>query len=90
MIERFGRQSRARGHSSARGWLAAFILVVLLWVPVAPAMAADYEPEDAGNPLRIASYIIHPVGVVFDYLILRPMYWVGSHEPFRTIFGRQD
>lgn len=56
----------------------------------APAGADEYEPSNAGHPLRIAAYIVHPVGVVYDYLLLRPAYWVGSHDPFRTLFGRTD
>ena len=50
----------------------------------------DYDPERAGHPLRIVAYVVHPVGVILDYLILRPCYWMGSHEPLRTLFGRDD
>jgi hypothetical protein len=32
--------------------------------------------------------VLHPVGVVFDWMLFRPAHWIGSHEPFRTIFGR--
>ena len=31
----------------------------------------------------------HPFGVALDYLIFRPAWWVGTHEPLRTIFGVQ-
>jgi hypothetical protein len=30
---------------------------------------------------------VHPLGVLVDYAIFRPAHWVGSHEPWRTIFG---
>ena len=50
----------------------------------------SYEPEMAGHPLRIVAYAVHPVGVILDYLVLRPCYWLGSHEPLRTLFGRED
>lgn len=57
----------------------------------APAFAeSEYDPPDSGHPVRIAGYMLHPVGVVFDYLILRPAWWVGSYQPFRTLFGRED
>ena len=49
-----------------------------------------YDPKRAGNPVRIAAYIMSPVGVLIDYAILRPAWWIGSHEPFRTIFGRNN
>ena len=58
--------------------------------PVAPSPMAHYDPQRAGHPLRIAAYIIHPVGVMIDYLILRPCYWLGSHEPLRTLVGQDD
>ena len=38
---------------------------------------------------RIVAYILHPVGVLIDYLVLRPAHWLGSHEPFSTIFGHE-
>ena len=54
------------------------------------ALADRYEPKRAGHPLRIAAYIVHPIGVLIDYLILRPAHWVGDREPFTTIFGHED
>jgi hypothetical protein len=51
---------------------------------------SNYEPLRAGHPLRIAAYVLHPVGVILDYAIFRPFYWVGSHEPLRTLFGQDD
>ena len=72
----------------ARRWTAGLLLVLMMSVPGRAAVAEDYQPSEAGSPLRILGYVVYPVGVVLDYLILRPAYWVGSHEPFRTIFGR--
>lgn len=54
------------------------------------ARADRYDPEYAGHPLRIIAYVVHPLGVAVDYLILRPAHWVGSHEPFTTIFGHTE
>lgn len=66
----------------AAGWLA---------MAATPAGAEEsYNPKRAGNPVRIAAYILHPVGVVIDYLILRPAWWIGHQEPFKTIFGVTD
>jgi len=58
--------------------------------PTAPSPMADYDPQRAGHPLRIVAYAVHPVGVMLDYLIFRPCYWLGSHEPLRTLFGRDE
>jgi hypothetical protein len=65
--------------------------------PAEPAPASStaspmetYDPERAGHPLRMVAYALHPVGVILDYALFRPAYWLGSHEPLRTLFGRQD
>jgi hypothetical protein len=50
----------------------------------------EYDSKEAGHPLRIVAYALHPVGVVIDRLIFRPAWWLGSHEPFHTLFGRTD
>lgn len=55
----------------------------------APALADDYEPRRAGHPLRIAAYVLHPVGVVLDLLIFRPAHWVGSQGPLAEFFGHE-
>jgi hypothetical protein len=62
--------------------LAALILLV-----ASPALADRYEPERAGHPLRIVAYVAHPVGVMVDYLLMRPMHWIVEQEPFATLFG---
>jgi hypothetical protein len=55
----------------------------------ARAGTTQYNPRRAGHPLRIVAYAAHPIGVALDYLIFRPAWWVGTHEPLRTIFGVQ-
>jgi len=50
----------------------------------------EYDSKQAGHPVRIAAYVLHPVGVIIDWVIFRPAWWVGSHEPFHTLFGRTD
>jgi hypothetical protein len=51
---------------------------------------APYEPLRAGHPLRIIAYALHPIGVILDYAIFRPAYWLGSHEPIRTLVGQTE
>jgi hypothetical protein len=63
-------------------------MVVL--VGVAPAAAEDYDESRTGHPLRILAYVVHPVGVILDTLIFRPVHWLGSHEPLKTLFGQED
>ena len=68
----------------------AAVLAGVFLALASPAAADEYDPKYAGHPLRIAAYVLHPIGVIVDYLIFRPAHWVGSHEPFSTIFGHQD
>ena len=68
----------------------ASALAVLVAVLAAPASGADdYDPQEAGHPVRIVAYALHPVGVVLDWLIFRPAWWLGQYEPLRTLFGRE-
>jgi len=55
----------------------------------ASAGTTQYNPRRAGHPVRMIAYALHPVGVLLDYAIFRPAWWVGTHEPLRTIFGVQ-
>jgi hypothetical protein len=68
--------------------LAAVALAAALGA-AAPASADEYDPQEAGHPLRVLAYVLHPVGVALDYLIFRPAHWVGHHEPMHTIFGHE-
>ena len=77
------------GKRWARRSLGAAIAAVLL-LGAGPAAADRYEADRAGHPLRVLAYLAHPLGVAVDYLFLRPMHWVGNHEPFSTIFGHDD
>ncbi|HME72452.1 MAG TPA: hypothetical protein VKM54_21695 [Myxococcota bacterium] len=71
-------------------WLLGLVVLALV-ASAAPARAEEqYDPKRAGNLVRIAAYILSPAGVLIDYAIMRPAWWIGSHEPFRTIFGRTD
>lgn len=88
------RHSRAirRSTSSWRGRLArgATGLALVLALTTASATvtwADDHDPEKSGHPVRVIAYILHPVGVILDYMIFRPAHWVVSHEPFQTLFG---
>ena len=69
---------------------AGFLAFALLALAAPSGAADDYDSKEAGHPLRIAAYVLHPVGVIIDTLIFRPAYWLGSHEPLRTLFGVTD
>lgn len=69
----------------------ALIALVMMGVASAsPVRADDYDEKSSGHPLRIIAYVLHPVGVAIDYLVLRPAHWLGSREPLKTIFGHEN
>ncbi len=70
--------------------MAPLIILLSIALVGAPAAADRYNEEEAGHPVRIVAYIVHPIGVILDYLILRPGHWLVSHEPMRTLFGHED
>jgi hypothetical protein len=85
------RPRHARSGPLARGKaLAALLAFCLLLGSVAPVSADEYDPKRAGHPLRIVAYVLHPIGVLVDFLLLRPAHWIGSQEPMRTIFGHEE
>jgi hypothetical protein len=73
----------------SRRWTAALVLA-LVFANASPMLADEYDSTEAGNPVRIAAYVLHPVGVLLDYLLLRPAHWLVSHEPLKTVFGHED
>jgi hypothetical protein len=79
----------SQGPGALRRSGAGLLAALLLAMAAAPAWADEYDPAMAGHPLRIIAYVVHPLGVLVDYLVMRPAHWVGNHEPFSTIFGHQ-
>lgn len=67
-------------------WIALALAIGLLAPAVAGAQE-DYDPEKAGHPLRIVAYLLHPVGWLLDRVIFFPAWWIGGHEPLRSIVG---
>ena len=72
-----------------RALVAAALAPSVLATPFAAA-ADEYDDEKSGHPLRVIAYVVHPVGLLIDTLIFRPAHWIGSHEPFSTLFGHED
>ena len=66
------------------------LLAAALSVGATPARAHRDDPAESGHPLRIIAYALHPVGVLIDALIFRPVHWLVHHEPMTTLFGHRD
>ncbi|MBI3988256.1 MAG: hypothetical protein HY347_01425 [candidate division NC10 bacterium] len=47
--------------------------------------AGEVNPGTLGHPFRYAAFLLHPVGVVTDYLLFRPAMFFVSRAP--GVFG---
>ena len=72
-----------------RGWIAALTAALVLTL-ANPVAADEYDPENAGHPVRIVAYLLYPVGMLIDYVLIRPAHWLVSSEPMKSIFGHED
>ena len=70
--------------------LRALVLAVALVAAGSPALAHDHDSTRSGHPLRILAYVLHPVGVILDTLILKPAHWLGSFEPIAALVGHEE
>lgn len=86
--------------------LKAIILVCAIALTQSAVMAQDYLPADNGlatyhtapryresesHPLRIAAYVLHPVGWLAREVIFRPLsYFASSTEETRSIMGYRE
>ncbi len=77
------------GNRIRKGLLIGLLAATLGAVPP-PAAADDHDPQSSAHPVRIAAYILHPVGVVIDTLVFRPAHWLVNHEPWKSLFGHTD
>lgn len=69
---------------------AVVLLVSLSLASASPAVADRYDKKRAGHPLRIAAYVLYPIGALLDVLIMRPAHWLVSQEPFKSSVGHKD
>lgn len=73
-----------------RSWVRSLVAALALLPLFASSVRADdYDPQRAGHPVRIAAYVLHPVGVILDLLIFRPAHWIGSLPGVDEFFGHE-
>jgi hypothetical protein len=63
------------------------LLALSLMLTPGVAGAHDYDRENSDHPLRYVAYVLHPVGIAAEYLVLRPIHWVVSQPNCDIIFG---
>lgn len=69
--------------------IACLSLVAVLGLHGTALAIPDDEYDDSqSHPLRIAAYLLNPVGVGLEYAVFRPFHWVVSrNETTEMIFG---
>lgn len=67
--------------------LIAFVLWLMLGAR--PGLAAPDEYDDSqSHPLRVAAYLLHPIGWLTEWIIYRPFHLlVSATEPQEAFFG---
>jgi len=80
----------------SRSWRSRILSVLIVisfcvgfMLCLSEGWSEEYDPQEAGHPLRLAAYVLHPVGVLLDYCLMRPAYRIVKEEPFTEIFGAQ-
>lgn len=67
------------------------ILVVAVVSQLIAANAAfavqDAYQDTESHPLRVAAYVLHPVGVAAEWLVFRPFHFVVAQ--FSPLFGHE-
>jgi len=67
------------------------VSMLTLGATSAPAIeryADENQYEDAfSNPLRLAYYVIHPIGYTVEWLVMRPFQYLISRPYLDKIFG---
>jgi len=88
------RKQSMKGHGNGRsrrpGWVVTVMILALCWgvfAAVRTGSAEEYDPQEAGHPLKLVAYLAFPLGTLLDYGLMRPAFWLVQKEPFRTIFG---
>jgi outer membrane protein OmpA-like peptidoglycan-associated protein len=74
---------------SLRRWLIGTVLTVTF--ASRPVLAhPDAYDDSQSHPLRVAAYLVHPIGFLAEWLIYRPFHLlVSGTEPQEAFFGHQ-
>ncbi|MBN1867790.1 hypothetical protein JW916_10900 [Candidatus Sumerlaeota bacterium] len=63
------------------------LVFALLLLAAGPVCAHEYDRNDSDHPLRYAAYLVHPIGILGEYAITRPIHLLVSLPHACIIFG---
>ena len=66
---------------------ALLLLAAALMMTPAIASAHEYDRDDSDHALRYVAYAVYPVGILAEYVILRPIHWLVSQDHANVVFG---
>ncbi len=70
--------------------IMAGLFALALSLSAGPAAAApDDYTDDQSHPLRVAAYLVTPVGYVAEWLIFRPFHYLVSRPALEPVFGHR-
>jgi hypothetical protein len=70
--------------------IAVAALTITLALTAGPAAAVPDEYDDTqSNPLRIAAYLVYPVGYALEWAIFRPFHYLVSRPALEPVFGHR-
>lgn len=70
--------------------IAAGLLALTLTLTAGIAAAAPDEYDDSqSHPLRVAAYLVYPVGFTAEWLIFRPLHYLVSRPYLDRFFGHR-
>lgn len=71
-------------------FIAAGILALVLAWSAAPAAAVPDDYDDMqSHPLRVAAYLVYPIGFTAEWLVFRPFHYVVSRPYLDAFFGHR-
>jgi len=65
-----------------------FAMVLACTAGPAAAVPDDYD-DTQSHPLRIAAYLIYPIGYTLEWLVFRPFHYVVSRPALEPVFGHR-
>lgn len=69
-------------------FIIAGLIAVTLAVCAGPATAVPDEYDDnQSHPLRLAAYLVYPIGFTAEWLVMRPFHYIVSRPYLESLFG---
>lgn len=73
-----------------RRFAVAALLALVLACTASSALAAPDDYDDMqSHPLRIAAYLVYPIGYTLEWLVFRPFHYLVSRPALEPVFGHR-